>query len=601
MSKSSVLTSKIIEQRKTQGVAPASLFGFNLEWCSDVPAGISSERISNTTFRGPADHQTGLAPGWKKWFESGAGTVFELLPGHNRLGGSAQRVKSDGFSHPFVHPNIWVRQGERLRVVICARCQGGPVRLKVGIRSISFYLGTVVCEADLKITTPYMARYETVLVPTVSDEHSLFSCQVIGRGEVFFERISIRSYNEKSSRRDTVAKLRMLRIADLRWPGGCLASGYHWKRGVGETEERFDDADPTFHWGLCYTWGTNEYLSLCGELGIRPHITVNIGTGTPAEAGDWAAYCAGWYRQRHKMPPPMVWQVGNEHYSPGEIGHMEGASYVSVFHEFAVRIRRAYPRAILCTAATSLDDVSGVPANFLDPIMKARSEPVRPDLYAVHFYATPPASSPIAEIEYLLDAADRLGKGLDALAARLRRYAPLARLAVTEWGVIRGETHTNMEFYAPIQSWVTAYHGAILENMVRRSGMVALANHYHLLNFLPLVIARGPNVETTAVYDFFRFWRPLFPARMQALRLEGERWVSGLTGCGPKGDWLVVSNRHTETAARVTVPGRWTGAAVEQLVPDSTGWHLSVVRSPRRLAGTTLEVPPTSSIRFSFF
>ncbi|HNQ88900.1 MAG TPA: hypothetical protein PKM73_09820 [Verrucomicrobiota bacterium] len=57
-------------------------------------------------------------------------------------------------------------------------------------------------------------------------------------------------------------------------------------------DERHDDADPTFRRGIGCTWGTDQYWELCQQLGTRPHITVNVGTGTPREGAQWAAYCA---------------------------------------------------------------------------------------------------------------------------------------------------------------------------------------------------------------------------------------------------------------------------------------------------------------------
>lgn len=605
------MTTQIVEQRKSLGVASDAIFGWNLDWLSDVPMGMSSERLENPTFRGPPDPQTGLPPGWKKASENNPHVVYELAQGFSRVGGTALRMVLTCDSM-FVQPYRWIRKGERLRVVIGARFQrryhfsnpdhGKKVGCTVGF-ALTAHLPQPICEASFEINKPYFSSYEVVLTAPVTDDQCVFFCNLTGLafGEVTFDRISVRPDNNSPHRRDTVAALDKLQMTSLRWPAGSTAMGYHWRRGVGDPFERFDDYEPTFHMGLCYTWGTDEYLSLCRELGIRPHIVVNLGTGTPKEAGDWAAYCADWYRRKRLAPPPMIWQVGNENYSYYEIATMDGEMYADVWREYAPRIRRGYPKSILCTSSTRANYNTGVLEDFMDPLMKDRRSSPRPDLYALHFYNLPKASTPAAEVESLLASAERFGKLLDAYRVKLRRYAPKAKLAITEWGVIRGETHYDPKCCGPIPAWVMAYQGAMLEQMLRRPGLIGLANNYSLLNVLPLVIARGRNIETTATYDFFRFWRPLFPSRMTAVKTTGDKWVSALAGRGPKGDWLMVNNRHPENTAKVKIPTRWLGAKVERLLPDPdpNGMHLKTTCDSRSLATTTLELPPSSSIRFS--
>lgn len=39
--------------------------------------------------------------------------------------------------------------------------------------------------------------------------------------------------DEHGFRSDVIEALRALRIPVIRWPGGCFASAYHWKDGIG--------------------------------------------------------------------------------------------------------------------------------------------------------------------------------------------------------------------------------------------------------------------------------------------------------------------------------------------------------------------------------
>ena len=39
--------------------------------------------------------------------------------------------------------------------------------------------------------------------------------------------------NTRGIRNDVVAALKALKVPDVRWPGGCFADQYNWRRGVG--------------------------------------------------------------------------------------------------------------------------------------------------------------------------------------------------------------------------------------------------------------------------------------------------------------------------------------------------------------------------------
>ena len=43
--------------------------------------------------------------------------------------------------------------------------------------------------------------------------------------------------DEKGFRKDVIAAMKELKLSIVRWPGGCFASGYHWKDGVGKNRK----------------------------------------------------------------------------------------------------------------------------------------------------------------------------------------------------------------------------------------------------------------------------------------------------------------------------------------------------------------------------
>lgn len=57
--------------------------------------------------------------------------------------------------------------------------------------------------------------------------------------------------NVRGIRTDAVEALKKMKVAVLRWPGGCFADEYHWKEGVGPREERGKMINT--HWGRVLT------------------------------------------------------------------------------------------------------------------------------------------------------------------------------------------------------------------------------------------------------------------------------------------------------------------------------------------------------------
>jgi len=41
--------------------------------------------------------------------------------------------------------------------------------------------------------------------------------------------------NTRGLRNDVVAALKALKVPNVRWPGGCFADEYHWRKGIGRS------------------------------------------------------------------------------------------------------------------------------------------------------------------------------------------------------------------------------------------------------------------------------------------------------------------------------------------------------------------------------
>ena len=153
--------------------------------------------------------------------------------------------------------------------------------------------------------------------------------------------------NTRGIRNDVVEALKKLKIPNLRWPGGCFADTYHWRDGVGPRAKR--PAIVNTWWGGVTednSFGTNEFLDLCEQLGAEPYITGNVGSGTVQEFAQWVQYTnfdgispmSALRKENGREKPWKVrfWGIGNEAWGCG--GNMTPEYYANLFRKFATFI-----------------------------------------------------------------------------------------------------------------------------------------------------------------------------------------------------------------------------------------------------------------------
>jgi len=143
--------------------------------------------------------------------------------------------------------------------------------------------------------------------------------------------------DEHGFRRDVLDALAGLRMTAMRYPGGNFASGYHWTDGIGPKSQRPTLRELAWQSLEPNHFGTDEFLTLCGQMSWTPMMTVNLGTGTPEEAGAWVDYCnspvgAKWsnLRASNGRRDPWgvkLWCLGNEMDGQWQIGHVPADQY----------------------------------------------------------------------------------------------------------------------------------------------------------------------------------------------------------------------------------------------------------------------------------
>ncbi len=138
-------------------------------------------------------------------------------------------------------------------------------------------------------------------------------------------------------RKDVMDEVRQLGVPIIRYPGGNFVSGYNWLDGVGPKQDRPRVLDKAWNSIETNQFGTNELMAWCKNVGAKPLMGLNLGTGTPERAAALVEYCnvekgTKWsdLRRSHGVEQPHKvehWCLGNEMDGPWQIGHMTAAEY----------------------------------------------------------------------------------------------------------------------------------------------------------------------------------------------------------------------------------------------------------------------------------
>src|SRR6187401_1748957 len=154
--------------------------------------------------------------------------------------------------------------------------------------------------------------------------------------------------NTHGYRNDVLAALKKLQVPVLRWPGGCFADEYHWRDGIGPRDERRSQINS--HWGGVIEknhFGTHEFMDLCQQIGAKPYVCGNVGSGSVREMMEWVEYMTSDadsplanLRRRNGQDEPYslpYFGVGNESWGCG--GNMRPEYYADNYRRYATFVK----------------------------------------------------------------------------------------------------------------------------------------------------------------------------------------------------------------------------------------------------------------------
>ena len=336
--------------------------------------------------------------------------------------------------------------------------------------------------------------------------------------------------NVRGIRNDVAEALRNIKVPVLRWPGGCFAEYYNWRDGIGAKSERRRIVNTG--WGGTVednSFGTHEFLDLCGQIGCAPYIAGNIGSGTVREMREWIEYMnfggespMADLRRQNGRPEPWGVEyigIGNENWGCG--GNMSAEYYADQYKQFATYVRPyggVKPHKIACGP-------DGADYKWTETLMRYAGRHM--DSLSLHYYTMPgyyptdmykwekkgPATG-FDESNYYrtLRRALYIDELIRGHKLVMDRYDPEKRVSITvdEWGAWHAaEPGTNPAFLFQQNTMRDAIVAGVTLNIFNsHSDRVRMANLAQMVNVLQSVIlTEGDKMVLTPTYHVFDLYK----------------------------------------------------------------------------------------------
>ena len=355
--------------------------------------------------------------------------------------------------------------------------------------------------------------------------------------------------NTRGIRNDVVDALKKIHVAALRWPGGCFADEYHWRDGIGPRPERPRMVNT--NWGGVTednSFGTHEFMDLCGQIGCEPVICGNIGSGSVKEMSDWVQYLTSdgdnpmsQLRRRNGREKPWkvrFWSVGNETWGCG--GIMSAEFYANEMARYSLFLKNYGDNRLTKISSGGLQEDYA----WTDTIMK-KWKSVDGWLkgflggYSLHYYTVADwsrkgSATVFAEKDWFttLSTTLKMDDLVTRHAAIMDRYDPEKRigLVVDEWGDwFDVEPGTNPSFLYQQNSLRDAMVAAVNLNIFHKHcDRVKMANIAQMVNVLQsMILTKGDAIVLTPTYYVFKMYAVHQDAVMLPVDMQCDSYASG--------------------------------------------------------------------------
>jgi len=358
--------------------------------------------------------------------------------------------------------------------------------------------------------------------------------------------------NTRGIRNDVVAALKALKVPNVRWPGGCFADEYHWRKGIGT---RAVTLNP--NWGGVIepnTFGTHEFMDFVDQIGSQAYLSINVGSGTPQEAAEWLEYlttplpttlqkerAANGHPAPYKIP---MLGIGNESWDCG--GNMTPEYYLRQLTIYSRFVRNFNPaqegNQQMMKIAVGPGGGEARWTEWTDTIMKAWEkrqwswdmQGLSLHNYTVINWANKFASVGFGEKEYaqILKETLKMEDLITTHSAIMDKYDPQKKIAlvVDEWGSWYAPSPgSNPGFLVQQNSIRDAVLAALNLNIfARHADRVRGANIAQMINVLQaMIMTDKEKMVLTPTYHVFKMYVPFQDATFIPVTLNAGTYTNG--------------------------------------------------------------------------
>ncbi|CAN9172450.1 unnamed protein product [Alternaria alternata] len=273
------------------------------------------------------------------------------------------------------------------------------------------------------------------------------------------------------------------------------------------------------------TFGTDEFMQWCEEVGTEPYLCLNFGTGTLDEALGWLEYCnsdrdtyyANLRRKNGREKPYNVkyWALGNECWGPWQVEQMTKEDYAKKAYQWAKALKLLDPSitTILCgeTGYSSWDyyvlnqcvkwDVHGLSGDTTKSLI---------DMHSIHIYTADKEHLPNATAPRAAERAVEMTASLIDLARienKVPETVPRQTICFDEWNVwdpVRAPGELGAEEKYTLSDALAVAN--FLNGFIRQAkdmGMATVAQSVNVIS--PLMTTKDGLVKQTSWWPLLLF------------------------------------------------------------------------------------------------
>ncbi len=221
-----------------------------------------------------------------------------------------------------------------------------PVPVQVSLYPENQLDGQPLSTVTINVDATTCRKFAATLPATNTTGRTTFVVKIPAGRKLVCDMLSLMPANHVATiRKEVIEGMKQVPAAVIRFPGGCFASTYRWRDGIGDRDTRPVDTAHWWNFPMLNDIGTVEFLAMCKAIGSEPMLCVPVMFDDAYGAADWVAFCntdkhplhakAGITRAPMKV---TYWELDNETYR-----RMDAITYARRCVEFSRAMKKVDP------------------------------------------------------------------------------------------------------------------------------------------------------------------------------------------------------------------------------------------------------------------